>query len=52
MLRAYTGQDFGYDPFAPEEERAAAQASWLEWFDERAERLRWNPSSRLFEEAP
>lgn len=32
-LVEYSGEDFGYDPGAPEEERKAAIARWQSWWD-------------------
>jgi hypothetical protein len=34
LLRQATGQEFGYDPFASDQENAAAMARWEDWLGE------------------
>jgi HEAT repeat protein len=31
-LRAYSGEDFGFDPYAPEADRREAAAKWNDWY--------------------
>lgn len=45
-LKSQTDLDFGYDPQAEAEPRAAAIRRWERWWIENRARLRWDPDSR------
>jgi hypothetical protein len=42
VLRAYTGENFGYDIHRPLSERRQAISSWQKWWAENIDRLVWD----------
>ena len=44
VLRACTGQEFGFDSEAPQQQRSTAVEAWRQWFGENRDRLVFNGS--------
>ena len=45
VLKAFTKEDFGYDPYAPSSENEGPIQKWGEWWGDNKDRLVWEPNN-------